>query len=125
MTGAIVIIPIMGFGQSKDWTPPPTAAKVTNPIPSDTKSLDAGKLIYKTKCFDCHGGKGKGDGPKSADLDKSPQDFTKDLFKKQSDGDIFWKITEGKKPMPSFKNELTKDQRWQVINYIRTLKQFE
>ncbi len=107
--------------QSKVWTAPASAAKVTNPVASDSKSIDAGKIIYKNKCYDCHGKKGKGDGPKSGDLDKNPQDFTKEDFKKQTDGDLFWKISEGKKPMPAFKNELTKEQRWQVINYVRTL----
>lgn len=104
------------------WNAPATADKEKNPIASDAASLEAGKDVYKKKCYDCHGKKGKGDGPKSAELDKSPQDFTKGDFQKQSDGSLFWKISEGKKPMPSFKHELTKDQRWQVVNYIRTLK---
>ena len=108
--------------QSKVWTAPPAAEKVTNPVASDANSLSAGKSIYKKSCIDCHGAKGKGDGPKSADLDKNPQDFTKAEFQKQTDGVLFWKINEGRKPMPSFKNELTKDQRWQVINYIRSLR---
>jgi len=38
---------------------------------------------------------------------------------RQSDGEIFWKVTEGKSPMPSFKRDLTPDQRWDVVNYLR------
>jgi mono/diheme cytochrome c family protein len=106
---------------NKAWEVPPTAGKVTNPIASNAASIEAGKAIYKKSCIDCHGPKGKGDGPKSADLDKNPQDFTKAEFQNQSDGSLFWKITEGRKPMPSFKGDLSKDQRWQVINYVRTL----
>jgi len=104
------------------WTAPATAEKEKNPFASNPASIAAGKDVYKKKCFDCHGSKGKGDGPKSAELDKAPQDFTKSDFQKESDGSLFWKIGEGKKPMPAFKHELTKDQRWQVIIYIRTLK---
>ncbi len=108
--------------QANVWTAPATADKEKNPIAADAASIEAGKDVYKKKCYDCHGKKGKGDGPKSSELDKAPQDFTKGDFQKQTDGSLFWKIGEGKKPMPGFKHELSKDQRWQVINYIRTLK---
>ena len=107
--------------QGKEWTAPPEAAKEKNPIGSDAASIEAGKTIYKKSCNDCHGKKGKGDGPKSAELDKVPGDFTKADMKKETDGELFWKITQGKKPMPSLKKELTEEQRWQVINYVRSL----
>jgi mono/diheme cytochrome c family protein len=120
ITGAIIFL--FAFApKQKIWTVPPSADKVTNPVASDTKSLVAGKAIYTKNCYDCHGKKGKGDGPKSAELDKPVGDFTKENFSKQSDGAIFWKITEGRKPMPSFKKDITEEQRWQVINYVRTL----
>jgi len=51
----------------------------------------------------------------------SPNFFTKEQFQKQPDGSLFWQITEGRKPMPSFKKDLSEEQRWQVINYVRTL----
>ncbi len=108
--------------QGPAWTAPSSADNDKNPIAAEAGSIEAGKDVYKKKCFDCHGKKGKGDGPKSAELDKAPKDFTKADFQKQTDGALNWKISEGKKPMPAFKHELSKDQRWQVINYIRTLK---
>lgn len=107
--------------QNDKWTAPAAAEKKVNPIASNEKSIADGKVIYIKNCNDCHGKKGKGDGPKSGDLEKSPKDFTKEDFQKQTDGSIFWKIAEGKKPMPSFKKDLSDDQRWQVINYVRTL----
>ena len=109
-------------GKNTPWVAPGTADGVKNPIASDAASIEAGKAIYKKSCYDCHGKKGKGDGPKSGELDQNPQDFTKPEFQKQTDGALFWKISEGRKPMPSFKSEITKEQRWQAINYIRTLK---
>ena len=121
-TISLAIILLSAFGPTQHiWTAPPSADKVTNPVASDTKSLAAGKIIYTKNCYDCHGKKGKGDGPKSGDLDKGPKDFTKEAFQSQTDGSLFWKITEGRKPMPSFKKDLTDEQRWQVINYVRTL----
>ena len=122
LTGAItVLFAFTPVQQNKEWTAPPSAEKVSNPVASNEQSIAAGKIVYTKNCYDCHGKKGKGDGPKSGDLDKGPNDFTETEFQKQSDGSIFWKITEGRKPMPSFKADLTTEQRWQVINYVRTL----
>jgi mono/diheme cytochrome c family protein len=122
ITGSITLLfAFTPIQQAIDWNAPPSAVKVANPFPSNEKSIAAGKEIYTKNCYDCHGKKGKGDGPKSADLPKSPQDFTKEAVQKQSDGSMFWKISEGRKPMPSFKKDLSEDQRWQVIKYVRTL----
>lgn len=124
VTGAITggIILLFAFTPLQQiWTAPAAASKVTNPVASNAQSVATGKALYVKNCNDCHGKKGKGDGPKSGDLDKSPKDFTKEAFQKQTDGSLFWKMTEGRKPMPSFKKDLTAEQRWQVINYVRTL----
>jgi mono/diheme cytochrome c family protein len=107
--------------QSKEWTVPSQAIKKNNPLALDEKSVADGKIIYIKDCYDCHGIKGEGNGPKSGDFEISPGNFTKEDFQKQTDGSIFWKISEGRKPMPSFKTDLTDIQRWTVINYIRTL----
>ncbi len=109
----------MRVGNPEKWTAPADADKKVNPVASNEKSIAAGKDIFGKSCVSCHGKKGKGDGPKSAELDKPVSDFTKEDFGKQTDGAIFWKITEGRKPMPSFKKEMTEEQRWQVINYIK------
>ncbi len=123
IAGVIIILAAFtSMQQSTEWIAPAAAGMVKNPVVSNEQSITAGKVIYTKNCYDCHGKKGKGDGPKSGDLDKSPKDFTKEQFQKQTDGTIFWKITEGRKPMASFKKDLTEEQRWQVINYVRTLE---
>jgi mono/diheme cytochrome c family protein len=109
------------FPQKKERIVPPDAAKEKNPIKINASSLSAGKNIYNLKCVACHGIKGKGDGPKSGEFDEKPQDFTDANFRKQSDGALCWKITLGNTTMPCFKHQMTKEQRWQVIAYIRTL----
>ncbi len=108
--------------QKEDWKAPESAQKKKNPIEADAASLAAGKKSYEKECLSCHGRKGKGDGPSSITLDVIPGDLTKAKTQDQTDGELFWKITEGKKPMPSSKLTLSDDQRWQVVNYIRTLK---
>jgi len=123
IAGAIILLfAFTPMQQSIEWTAPATASTRKNPVASNEESIAAGKVLYTKNCYDCHGKKGKGDGPKSGDLDKSPKDFTKEQFQKQTDGSIFWKVTEGRKPMPNFKKELSEEQRWQVINYVRTLE---
>ncbi len=107
--------------QSKVWEVPDLAKNKKNHVAANEASVAAGKDIYTKNCYNCHGKKGKGDGPKSGDLNVGPKDFTKEEFQKQTDGSLFWKISEGRKPMPSFKKDLSEDQRWQVINYVRTL----
>jgi mono/diheme cytochrome c family protein len=122
-SGCVLIFSIMGFLQTGDrWVAPPTADNVKNPVAVTPESLATGKALFTKNCVSCHGIKGKGDGPKSADLEKEPGNFTSLVFKQQSDGAIYWKTTEGRKPMPSFKTSLTADERWQIINYVRTLK---
>src|SRR5438477_13085420 len=105
----------------EEWRVPKRAASLRNPIASDAQSLAAGKIVYRKQCQSCHGGIGKGDGPGAKDLTVSPSDLSDSSLWSQSDGELFWKITEGKKPMPAFRKLLNDEQRWHVVNYIRTL----
>ena len=109
------------YKQQAKWIAPESAKNVKNPVASNAASIAAGKVIYTKECLQCHGKKGLGDGPNSATLDKAPAPLNNPDVKSQTDGELFWKIKEGKKPMPSTKNTLTDEQRWQVLNYVRTL----
>src|SRR5512140_206639 len=102
------------------WRAPQKAAKRKNPIRADAESLAAGADLYKRQCASCHGTTGAGDGPACVDLKRKPESLRDLELAKESDGEIFWKLTEGKKPMPSFVQWLSEDDRWHVINYIRT-----
>ncbi len=121
LIGVIVLLQsYLSAQQSGKWVAPESARQKKNPVSLDQASIEAGKKLYVKECLSCHGKKGEGDGPKAAELEKEPGDFTTDEFQKQSDGAIFWKITQGRKPMASFKKEFTDEQRWQLVNYIRT-----
>jgi mono/diheme cytochrome c family protein len=118
---AIMVSSILLARDQSDWVAPPEAKNLKNPVPANDTTLAAGKEIYTAKCEECHGEKGDGNGDEAMMYDPKPGDFTNAQQMKQlTDGELFWKITEGKKPMPSFKNRLTEEQRWQVVNYIRT-----
>ena len=109
--------------QQKKWVAPASADKMVNPIKGDdAKAIASGKKLYKVMCFVCHGPKGKGDGMAGAGLSPKPTNLTTEAFQSQSDGAIFWKITEGRAPMASYKTSIPEKKRWEIINYIRTLK---
>jgi len=103
------------------WPAPAAAISVKNPVKSDELSIKDGKALYIKNCKSCHGDAGKGDGTKAGNLDISCGDFSVPEFAKITDGELFWKITEGRKPMPTFSKKLTDAERWSVINYVHTL----
>ncbi len=122
----LLLTAIMGSAflyQQKEWKAPASADAKKNPLTTDATTIAAGKTVYVKECQSCHGKKGKGDGPSAKDLDIPAGDFTKAITQSQSDGALFWKISEGRKPMPSFKKKLNETQIWQSVVYMRTLKQ--
>lgn len=107
------------------WILPPEADKEKNPFAGDPKAVAAGKELYKKTCERCHGPGGKGDGP-DADPD-SMQDMDLTNARRAArnpDGTVFYKVWNGrKKPkMPAQKDELTKEQVWQIVAYAQTLR---
>ena len=104
------------------WVAPASADKIINPLKEDANAAASGKKLYKAMCFVCHGPKGKGDGMGGAGLTPKPTNFTSEVFQSQTDGAIFWKIAEGRAPMAGYKTSIPEKKRWEIINYIRTLK---
>jgi mono/diheme cytochrome c family protein len=120
---AIVIAGVFAFAQEsiQKWTAPARGSAKKNPVPANETSIALGKKIYERQCLACHGVKGKGDGPAAVRLAKRPGNLSNPKLWEQSDGALFWKVNEGHKPMPTFKNLMSDEERWPVINYIRTL----
>lgn len=109
--------------QSKPWSAPDAFVKKANPVKSDAESLKTGKEIWSKHCQSCHGKTGAGDGTKAATLETEMKDFATAEVQGQSDGSMFYKITEGRDDMPTFKKKIPDETEiWSVINYVRTLK---
>jgi mono/diheme cytochrome c family protein len=119
----IILLTLYGnaFSQTRKFPSPASADTKINPLKGNAEATTEGKKIYTQYCVTCHGSKGKGDGIAAPGLPKPPADHTSDFVQKQTDGALFWIITEGNNPMPTYKTVLTETQRWQVVNYIRTL----
>jgi mono/diheme cytochrome c family protein len=94
-------------------------ARAQNPVPADAHSVQLGRAVYVKQCQSCHGRGGKGDGPAVGRLNVEVTDLTDPDVESQTDGELFSIITNGSKPMPSYRKLLTEQQRWHVVNYLR------
>lgn len=124
MAGFAFIISTTVAAQSagKPWDVPDKYKSMKNPVKADKESISIGKSLYAKHCKSCHGGKGLGDGSKAAQLKTKCGDFTSKDFKAQSDGALFFKTSEGRDDMPSFKKKIPeKEDIWHIVNYIRSL----
>ncbi len=103
----------------------PNMGAPKNPVPADQTSVARGAELFHINCTACHGEDAKGDGPVAAFLqNKKPADLTSPAVQFLSDGAIFMVITNGKPgTMPPLNENLTVRERWDIVNYIRTLGQ--
>ena len=115
-----------GMMQRHMATIPAEYAHRTNPVTADAESLARGETIYKTNCTVCHGSTGLGDGPAAANLDPPPAPIAH-TAQKLSDAYLFYRISEGgdfapfNSAMPMWRDKLSETERWDVINYVRSL----
>ena len=109
--------------QTKPWNAPDKAAKTPSAVKTSAASVAAGKALWSQHCSSCHGKTGLGDGSKAAQLKTTPPDFSKAVVQGQSDGALFYKVSEGRDDMPSFKKKIPEaEDIWNLVNFMRTLK---
>jgi mono/diheme cytochrome c family protein len=107
---------------SKPWVAPDDARKVKNPLTATPENLAAGQQTFTDNCQLCHGPKGMGDGPGAKTIKVKPANSTDDkLMNSETDGSLFWKMSEGRGPMPSWKADFSETERWQLVLYLRKL----
>jgi len=109
-------------GGQTPWVIPEADKAKKNPLPDDKKVVEQGEKVAKVNCVSCHGAKGKGDGVAAAALTPKPADWTSSHVQSETDGELFWKISNGRGPMPPWKH-LPENDRWALVRYIRSLKQ--
>ena len=104
------------------WVAPASASAKKNPVAGKPEAVAAGKQLFTTTCVPCHGPAGHGDGAAAAALNPKPAKFTSPAIVGESDGALFWKLSEGRGAMVPFKTTLSEAQRWALVAYIRTLQ---
>ena len=122
----------VGYQEGPRKLPPPGAVPVqglsvipeefpVKLIPADEVSLQRGAILYSIHCQICHGELGQGNGPLANYFERTPQNLTTDQITAEFDGSVYLTIVQGFGQMPSLAESLTPRERWDVINYVRTL----
>ncbi|MBK7597093.1 MAG: c-type cytochrome [Acidobacteria bacterium] len=106
----------------QQWQAPADAAAVVSPVKDNPNAAGIGKVLYLQKCVDCHGKAGEGNGWMSKGLLRPPTNLASKVVQANTDGELFWKITNGKSPMPAHRVRFTDEERWYIVSYLRTFK---
>jgi mono/diheme cytochrome c family protein len=115
---------VYAFFHPGPWIVPEDAKRVPNPLKPSQADLPGARRLYLDKCAECHGDNGRGHGSQAKMYDPQPTDFTdRQHMNSASDGELFYKITEGHRPMPSFKKRFTDEQRWNLVLLLRSFAQ--
>jgi len=101
---------------------PKDIATKKNPVASSDAVLTKAKSNYEENCLMCHGENGKGDGPMAAMLKEKPPDISDSkMMGDMTDGEIFYMITKGMKPMPPFETKISEEERWGMVHLMRSI----
>ena len=92
-----------------------------NPIQASSASVGRGERLYRIHCHVCHGARGQGDGPIVRKFIKPPS-LTSERARRYTDGFLYGTIRHGGPKMPSYRDSLTDRERWDVVNYLRSLQ---
>lgn len=105
------------------WEIPAKYKTMENSMKDDAGSLKIGKMLFTKHCKSCHGGKGEANGPKARSMKTAIRSFKLAEFQAQSDGVLYYQSFVGRDEMPNYeKKVLDEEDRWSIINYLRTLK---
>lgn len=121
---AVLAVALLAFGLFSTGATLVNAYRdsLPNPIPATLASIDRGRAVYTQYCAACHGATGRGDGPAGLALRPRPADFRVHMAAGHTDAQLFDWVTNGVEgtAMPAFKDQLSPEDRWHVINYLRT-----
>jgi mono/diheme cytochrome c family protein len=100
---------------AQDWPVPADQKNKVNPQEYNLANVNKGKDLYLKNCKSCHGDPGKNNALPLVPL---PVDVTSDKMQNNTEGELFFKITNGRGAMPQFKATISDDDRWRIVNYI-------
>jgi mono/diheme cytochrome c family protein len=100
---------------AEEWLVPADQKNKVNPQEYNLANVNKGKELYLKNCKSCHGDPGKNN---VLPLVPPPVDITSEKMQKNTEGELFYKITSGRGAMPQFKATISDDDRWRIVNYI-------
>lgn len=95
--------------------------RLRNPVEHTAASIENGKRLFQIYCALCHGPDGKGGGPIAKKF-VPPPDLNLEMFRKRTDGFIYATIRDGGALMPGQAEALSRHERWDIVNYVRSLQ---
>jgi mono/diheme cytochrome c family protein len=101
---------------AQDWIVPDDQKNIANPLPYNLDNVKKGKELFLKNCKSCHGDPGKNN---VLPLTPPPVDIVSEKMQKNSESDLFYKITNGRGTMPQFKATISDDDRWRIVNFIQ------
>jgi mono/diheme cytochrome c family protein len=114
LIGLQLLVPEMA---GQDWIVPDDKKSRLSTFPFDENTRKAGEKLYTVNCMSCHGTPGKGNFLK---LVPPPGDPATEKIQRNNDGEIFYKVTNGRGQMPAFKNVLSTAEIWNIVSFLRT-----
>jgi len=119
-----------GFSQQTPppgpWIAPDEEKANANPIPATKESIERGHVLFHENCEACHGKEGHGDGPSREFIVMNPANLADPKFAaSRTDGEWFWKISTGRPPMLAYEDYMEDEDRWNLVNFVRTLSAAE
>lgn len=94
---------------------------LTNPLLPSKEVLELGKKKFLTYCSPCHGNFAEGDSRLNGQF-PSPPTLHSNKVREWKDGNIYHVITNGQNIMPSYASQITREERWAIVSYIRVLQ---
>ncbi len=103
----------------QDWVIPDAESNVSNPSPYILENVETGKDLYTINCKSCHGDPGK-NNPLA--LVPTPVDVASERMHLNTEGALYYKITNGRGIMPPFEGSISEENRWKLVNFIMNFK---
>jgi copper transport protein len=122
--GVVIALVLLAVGLGAGWVSVNDAYRqqVVNPVPATAESIAKGSSVYSANCAVCHGTDARGDGPMAQTLNPPPSDLTVHITQ-HPDADLFDFVSNGIQgsAMPAFKDRLSEEERWNVLNYLKSV----
>ena len=125
-----LLVGLLSFSQEKkeagkwpaEFKIPPEEAQRANPVKPTPTSIAVGKRIYGIDCAMCHGSEGSGKSDLAEQMGLKLRDYRDPAaLKDLTDGELFYILARGKDKMPGDEGRMKPEQRWHVINFLRSL----
>ena len=118
IAAAVMVQLLSASAICQDWVVPADSKARLSTFPFTDETRQAGERLYTLNCKSCHGTPSQGNFITT--LSPLPEDPATEKYQNNTDGEIYYKVWEGRGPMPSFKNTLSPTDLWNIISYVRS-----